>query len=55
MDPRSSRATIYYNPRDLVQADLVRDVAVEGRDHPYIHGIVDLLALCRCPRFSAML
>ena len=31
MDPRSSRATIYNNLRDLVQAGLVREVAVEGR------------------------
>jgi Fur family transcriptional regulator, peroxide stress response regulator len=31
LDPRSSRATIYNNLRDLVQAGLVREVAVEGR------------------------
>src|SRR5580704_8143690 len=31
VDPRSSRATIYKNLRDLVQAGLVREVAVEGR------------------------
>ena len=31
MDPRSSKATIYNNLRDLVQAGLVREVAVEGR------------------------
>jgi Fur family peroxide stress response transcriptional regulator len=30
-DPRSSRATIYNNLRDLVKAGLVREVAVEGR------------------------
>ena len=30
-DPRSSRATTYNNLRDLVQAKLVREVAVEGR------------------------
>jgi Fur family peroxide stress response transcriptional regulator len=29
--PRSSRATVYNNLRDLVQAGLVREVAVEGR------------------------
>ncbi|MBV8206166.1 MAG: transcriptional repressor [Acidobacteria bacterium] len=29
--PRSSRATTYNNLRDLVQAGLVREVAVEGR------------------------
>jgi Fur family peroxide stress response transcriptional regulator len=31
LDPRSSRATIYNNLRDLVQAGLVREVALEGR------------------------
>src|SRR5690349_15966726 len=31
MDPRCSRATTYNNLRDLVQAGLVRQVAVEGR------------------------
>ncbi len=31
IDPRSSRATTYNNLRDLVQAGLVREVAVEGR------------------------
>lgn len=31
VDPRSSRATTYNNLRDLVQAGLVRQVAVEGR------------------------
>jgi len=30
-DPRSSRATTYNNLRDLVQAGLVREVAIEGR------------------------
>src|SRR5438067_902700 len=30
-DPRSSRATTYNNLRDLVEAGLVRTVAVEGR------------------------
>lgn len=30
-DPRCSRATAYNNLRDLVQAGLVREVAVEGR------------------------
>lgn len=30
-DPRSSRGTTYKNLRDLVQAGLVREVAVEGR------------------------
>src|SRR6202451_63366 len=31
VDPRSSKATVYNNLRDLVQAGLVREVAVEGR------------------------
>ena len=31
LDPCSSRATTYNNLRDLVQAGLVREVAVEGR------------------------
>jgi Fe2+ or Zn2+ uptake regulation protein len=31
VDPRSSRATIYNNLRDLVQIGLVREVAMEGR------------------------
>src|SRR6201996_2703486 len=31
VDPRSSRATIYNNLRDLVRAGLVREVAMEGR------------------------
>src|ERR1700694_1229978 len=31
VDPRSSRATTYNNLRDLVQAGLVREGAVEGR------------------------
>jgi Fur family transcriptional regulator, peroxide stress response regulator len=30
-DPRSSRATTYNNLRDLVEAGLVREVAMEGR------------------------
>ena len=35
LDPRSSRATTYNNLRDLVQAGLVREVAVEGRAARY--------------------
>ena len=31
LDPRSSKATVYRNLRDLVDAGLVREVAVEGR------------------------
>jgi Fur family transcriptional regulator, peroxide stress response regulator len=34
-DPRSSRATTYNNLRDLVQAGLVREVAIEGRAARY--------------------
>src|SRR5579863_1045565 len=30
LDPRSSRATTYNNLRDLLQAGLIREVAVEG-------------------------
>src|SRR3954471_3381145 len=48
VDPRSSRATIYNNLRDLVQAGLVREVAMEGRaarldakDMPHHHFICD--------------
>jgi Fe2+ or Zn2+ uptake regulation protein len=47
-DPRSSRATTYNNLRDLVQAGLVREVAVEGRaarfearELPHHHFICD--------------
>lgn len=49
LDPRSSRATTYNNLRDLVQAGLVREVAVEGRaarfdlvDMRHHHFICDL-------------
>jgi len=35
LDPRSSRATTYNNLRDLVQAGLVREVAMEGRAARY--------------------
>jgi Fur family transcriptional regulator, peroxide stress response regulator len=35
VDPRSSRATTYNNLRDLVQAGLVREVALEGRAARY--------------------
>ena len=31
LDPRSSRATVYRNLRELVEAGLVREVAIEGR------------------------
>jgi len=49
VDPRCSRATTYNNLRDLVQAGLVREVAVEGRaarfdakGMPHHHFICDL-------------
>ena len=35
VDPRSSRATIYNNLRDLVETGLVREVAIEGRAARY--------------------
>jgi len=35
LDPRSSRATIYNNLRDLVDAGLVRQIAAEGRTARY--------------------
>jgi Fur family transcriptional regulator, peroxide stress response regulator len=48
LDPRSSRATIYNNLRDLVRAGLVREVAMEGRaarfdakETPHHHFICD--------------
>jgi Fur family peroxide stress response transcriptional regulator len=48
LDPRSSRATIYRNLQDLVEAGLVREVAVEGRSArfdvtgtPHHHFICD--------------
>jgi len=54
VDPRSSRATIYNNLRDLVQAGLVREVATEGRSArfdakglPHHHFICD-----RCGRIE---
>src|SRR5271167_30301 len=53
-DPRSSRATTYNNLRDLVQAGLVREVAVEGRaarfdakGTPHHHFICDRSAMLR--------
>ena len=56
MDPRSSRATTYNNLRDLVQAGLVREVAVEGRSArfdakglPHHHFICD-----RCGKVEDM-
>lgn len=61
-DPRSSRATTYNNLRDLVEAGLVREVAVEGRaarfdakgmrHHHFICdscGIVEDIEWCEVP------
>jgi Fur family transcriptional regulator, peroxide stress response regulator len=63
MDPRSSRATTYNNLRDLVEAGLVREVAVEGRaarfdakglrHHHFICdrcGNVEDIEWCKVPR-----
>ena len=65
VDPRSSRATTYNNLRDLVQAGLVREVAVEGRagrfdleglrHHHFICdrcGNVEDIAWCAVPKPS---
>src|SRR5271167_1543599 len=56
VDPRASRATIYNNLRDLVEAGLVREVAVEGRaarfdakTYPHHHFICD-----RCGKVEDM-
>ena len=50
VDPRSSRATIYNNLRDLVQAGLVREVAMEGRAARFdVEGIQHHHFICdRC-------
>ena len=50
VDPRSSRATTYNNLRDLVQAGLVREVAVEGRGARFdIKGVLHHHFICdRC-------
>jgi Fur family peroxide stress response transcriptional regulator len=68
VDPRSSRATTYNNLRDLVQAGLVREVAVEGRaarfdakgtrHHHFICdrcGNVEDIAWCAVPKPSPSL
>lgn len=56
LDPRSSKATVYRNLKDLVQAGLVREVAVEGRSArfdlkgmPHHHFICD-----RCGKVENM-
>lgn len=50
VDPRSSRATVYRNLRDLVDAGLVREVAVEGRSARFdLTGIAHHHFICdRC-------
>jgi Fur family peroxide stress response transcriptional regulator len=50
VDPRSSRATTYNNLRDLVQAGLVREVAVEGRGARFdVKGLLHHHFICdRC-------
>src|ERR1700685_4076949 len=63
VDPPSSRATTYKNLRDLVEAGLVREVAVEGRSarfdakglrhHHFICdrcGNVEVMELCAVPK-----
>ena len=49
VDPRSSRATTYNNLRDLVQAGLVREVAVEGRAARFdVKGLLHHHFICDC-------
>src|SRR5579884_3020724 len=52
IDPRCSRATTYNNLRDLVQAGLVREVAVEGRSARFdVKGVRHHHFICdRCGR-----
>ena len=48
-DPRSSKATTYNNLRDLVQAGLVREVAVEGRAARFdVKGLLHHHFICDC-------
>jgi Fe2+ or Zn2+ uptake regulation protein len=49
-DPRSSKATTYNNLRDLVQAGLVREVAIEGRAARFdVKGLLHHHFICdRC-------
>ena len=56
LDPRSSRATTYNNLRDLVQAGLVREVAVEGRAARFdVKGIQHHHFICdRCGKVEDM-
>jgi Fur family peroxide stress response transcriptional regulator len=56
VDPRSSRATTYNNLRDLVQAGLVREVAIEGRSARYdAKGIRHHHFICdRCGKVEDM-
>ena len=55
-DPRCSRATTYNNLRDLVQAGLVREVAVEGPAARFdVKGVQHHHFICnRCGRVEDM-
>jgi Fur family peroxide stress response transcriptional regulator len=56
LDPRSSRATTYNNLRDLVEAGLVREVAVEGRSARFdARGVQHHHFICdRCGKVEDM-
>lgn len=56
LDPRSSRATVYRNLGDLVEAGLVREVAVEGRSARFdIRGMRHHHFICdRCGEVEDM-
>jgi Fe2+ or Zn2+ uptake regulation protein len=56
VDPRSSKATTYNNLKDLVQAGLVREVAIEGRSARYdAKGIRHHHFICdRCGKVEDM-
>lgn len=56
VDPRSSKATTYNNLKDLVQAGLVREVAVEGRAARYdVKGMRHHHFICdRCGKVEDM-
>src|ERR1700694_3144300 len=56
LEPRSSRATIYNNLRDFVQAGLVREVTVEGRAARFdAKGMRDHHFICdRCGNVEGM-
>ena len=56
LDPRSSKATVYRNLRDLVDAGLVREVAAEGRSARFdLKGIQHHHFICdRCGKVENM-